>query len=41
MRLGVVMGLPARAAISAGNMAKGLVVPPEARRVVIAANPDE
>jgi phage/plasmid primase-like uncharacterized protein len=37
---GVLMGYPAWAAISAGNMAKGLVLPPEARRVVIAADPD-
>lgn len=33
--------LPAWAAISAGNMAKGLVLPPEVRRVCIAADPDE
>jgi putative DNA primase/helicase len=32
---------PAWAAISAGNMAAGLVLPPEARRVVIAADPDD
>jgi putative DNA primase/helicase len=38
---GPLMGLPAWAAISAGNMAKGLVLPPAARRVVIAADPDE
>ena len=38
---GHLMGLPAWAAISAGNMAKGLVLPPEARRVVIAADPDK
>lgn len=38
---GLLMGLPAWAAISAGNMAGGLVLPPEARRVVIAADPDE
>jgi putative DNA primase/helicase len=37
---GVLLGLPAWAAVSAGNMAKGLVLPPEARRVVIAADPD-
>ncbi len=37
---GVLMGLPAWAALSAGNMAKGLALPPEARRVVIAADPD-
>jgi hypothetical protein len=35
------MGLPAWAAISAGNLAKGLMLPPEARHVVIAADPDE
>jgi putative DNA primase/helicase len=38
---GRLMGLPAWAAISAGNMAKGLVLPPEGRRVVISADPDE
>ena len=38
---GVLLGLPAWAALSAGNMAKGLVLPPEARRVVIAADPDK
>lgn len=37
---GRLMGLPAWAAISAGNMAKGLLLPPEARKVVIAADPD-
>jgi phage/plasmid primase-like uncharacterized protein len=37
---GRLLGLPAWAAISAGNMAKGLVLPPEARRVIIAADPD-
>jgi putative DNA primase/helicase len=35
---GLLMGTPAWAAISAGNMAKGLVLPPEVRRVVIAAD---
>ena len=30
---GVLMGFPAWAAISAGNMAKGLLLPPEARQV--------
>jgi phage/plasmid primase-like uncharacterized protein len=34
------MGLPAWSAVNAGNMAKGLKLPPEARRVVIAADPD-
>jgi phage/plasmid primase-like uncharacterized protein len=38
---GRLMGLPAWAAISAGNLAKGLVLPAEARRVVIAADPDD
>jgi phage/plasmid primase-like uncharacterized protein len=38
---GRLLGFPAWAAISAGNMAKGLVLPPEARRVVIAADPDD
>jgi putative DNA primase/helicase len=38
---GRLMGLPAWAAVSAGNLAKGLVLPPEARSVVIAADPDE
>ena len=33
-------GFPAWAAISAGNLAKGLALPPEARRVVIAADAD-
>jgi hypothetical protein len=37
---GLLMGLPAWAAISSGNLAKGLVLPPEIRRVVIAADPD-
>ena len=38
---GWLLGLPAWAAISAGNMAKGLALPPEVRRVVIAADPDD
>jgi putative DNA primase/helicase len=38
---GFLMGFPAWAAISAGNLAKGLVLPPEVRRVMIAADPDE
>lgn len=38
---GRLMGLPAWAAISAGNLAKGLVLPPEAGRVVISADPDD
>jgi len=37
---GRLLELPAWAAISAGNMAKGLVLPPEVRRVCIAADPD-
>jgi putative DNA primase/helicase len=37
---GRLIGLPAWAAISAGNLAKGLTLPSEARRVVIAADPD-
>jgi putative DNA primase/helicase len=38
---GLLTGFPAWAAVSAGNMAKGLVLPPEVRRVVIAADPDQ
>jgi putative DNA primase/helicase len=38
---GLLMGLPAWAGINAGNVAKALVLPPEARRVVIAADPDD
>jgi putative DNA primase/helicase len=37
---GVLLGLPAWAAISAGNMATGLVLPPEVLRVVVAADDD-
>jgi putative DNA primase/helicase len=37
---GRVMGLPAWAAIASGNLAKGLQLPPEAGRVVIAADAD-
>jgi phage/plasmid primase-like uncharacterized protein len=37
---GLLLGFPAWAAISAGNLAKGLVLPREACRVVIAADPD-
>lgn len=37
---GLLLGLPAWAAISAGNMAKGLVLPPEVRSVTIAADDD-
>lgn len=38
---GRLMALPAWAAISAGNLANGLLLPPEAGSVVIAADPDE
>jgi putative DNA primase/helicase len=38
---GRLTGLPAWAAISAGNLAGGLVLPPEVRSVVIAADPDK
>jgi phage/plasmid primase-like uncharacterized protein len=37
---GVLLGFPAWAAISAGNMAKGLTLPPDAGKLVIAADPD-
>jgi hypothetical protein len=37
---GRLMGLPAWAAVSAGNLANALQLPPEARSVVIAADPD-
>ncbi|MFT8243958.1 toprim domain-containing protein [Roseomonas sp. BN140053] len=37
---GRLMQLPAWAAISAGNLARGLVLPPEVRSVVVAADPD-
>jgi phage/plasmid primase-like uncharacterized protein len=37
---GVLLGLPAWAAISSGNLAAALVLPPEVRSVVIAADPD-
>jgi len=37
---GRLMGLPAWAAISAGNLGRGLILPPEVRRVVIAVDPD-
>lgn len=37
---GLLMGLPAWAALSAGNLGKGLVLPPEVQAVVIAADPD-
>jgi len=38
---GHLMGLPAWAAVSCGNLGKGLVLPPEVRRVCIAADPGE
>ena len=37
---GRLLGLPAWAAVSAGNLAQGLVLPAEVRRVVIAADAD-
>ena len=37
---GVLLGLPAWAAISAGNLGKGLILPPEVRSVTIAADDD-
>lgn len=37
---GRLINLPAWAAISAGNMGRGLVLPPSVRRVVIAVDPD-
>ena len=37
---GRLMGLPVWAAISAGNLAKGLLLPRDARSVVVAADPD-
>jgi phage/plasmid primase-like uncharacterized protein len=38
---GLLLGLPAWSAISAGNLGKHLVLPPEVRAVVIAADADE
>ncbi|MCL2429793.1 MAG: toprim domain-containing protein [Alphaproteobacteria bacterium] len=38
---GRLLGLPAWAAISAGNLARGLVLPPEVRAVVIATDRDQ
>ena len=38
---GRMLGLPAWSALSAGNLGNGLVLPPEVRSVVIAADPDE
>jgi putative DNA primase/helicase len=37
---GLLMGFPAWAAISAGNMAKGLILPPDVRHVILAVDPD-
>ncbi len=37
---GLLLRLPAWAAISAGNLARGLLLPPEIQSVVIAADPD-
>lgn len=37
---GRLLGLPAWAALSGGNLARGLVLPPAVRRIVIAADPD-
>ena len=37
---GILLGLPAWAALSAGNLAKALILPPEVRSVVIAADRD-
>ena len=37
---GLLLGLPAWAAISAGNLGKGLVLPPDVRSVVIGADDD-
>ncbi len=37
---GLLMGLPAWAALSAGNLARGVLLPPEVRHVVIAADHD-
>jgi putative DNA primase/helicase len=38
---GLLLGLPAWSAVSAGNIALALVLPPQVRSVVIAADPDE
>ena len=38
---GLLLNLPAWSAISAGNMARGMILPPEIRSVVIAADADE
>jgi phage/plasmid primase-like uncharacterized protein len=38
---GVLIGAPAWAALSAGNLAKGLVLPAEVQNIIIAADPDE
>lgn len=38
---GRLLGMPAWAALSAGNLGKGLALPASVRRVIIAADPDE
>ncbi len=38
---GILIGLPAWSAVSAGNLAKGLTLPPDVRSVVIAADHDK
>ncbi len=38
---GRLLALPAWSALSAGNLARGLVLPPDVRTVVIAADPDQ
>lgn len=38
---GRLMGLPAWAAVAAGNLGTGLILPPDVRHVVIAADPDD
>lgn len=38
---GLILGLPAWSAISAGNMAHGLILPAQVRRVVVAADHDK
>jgi putative DNA primase/helicase len=37
---GLLLGLPVWAAVSAGNLAKGVVLPPEVLSVIVAADPD-
>ncbi len=38
---GLILGLPSWAAVSAGNLAKSMIIPPEIRTVTIAADHDE